>query len=207
MESNAPRRPPGQSRSQAARLRLARRRLRRSHVKALRMVGPGTDLSAVLAAVGSVDILPAATIAPGQAGRSVALSDSVSDTSAALSDTWGTAAPGGLVVPDSVDAGAPLPVHRSDAADGLSDIPSAAPIALSDVVADRSDARGAATSATLARVSDTLSDSPAPLMIAVELVRHDPAVSGARIAVVMREHGHTVTDRIGLRWRDRWHGG
>ena len=45
-----------------ARLRRARRRLQRAHVTALRMTGPGQDLFEVLAAVGAVDILPAATI-------------------------------------------------------------------------------------------------------------------------------------------------
>jgi hypothetical protein len=49
-------------------------------------------------------------------------------------------------------------------------------------------------------ISDAADTEPAA---AVELVRHDPTVSGARIAVVMREHGHTVTDRTGLRWCDR----
>jgi hypothetical protein len=44
---------------------------------------------------------------------------------------------------------------------------------------------------------------PDPLSIAVELVRHDRQVAGPRIAAAMRRHGHTVTDRTGLRWRDR----
>ena len=49
-------------RRQTARLHRARRKLQRSHVAALRMVGPGQDLLTVLAAVGAVDVLPAATI-------------------------------------------------------------------------------------------------------------------------------------------------
>ncbi len=65
LEDCRPRRLPGQSRTQAALLRIARRKLRRSHVAALRMVGPGTDLRTVLAAVGAVDVLPAATIVHG----------------------------------------------------------------------------------------------------------------------------------------------
>jgi hypothetical protein len=303
MEANAPRRLRGQSRWEAFRLRWARRRLRRSHIKALRMVGPGADLNAVLAAVGAVDVLPAATIPPGLVGPSIALSDTVSDTSAALADSRGAATAGTLVVSDSVDAGAPLPVHRSDVTDGLSDIPSSAPVDLSGVVSDRSDARGAATlavsdnadavsdthdvgptqsvdlsnradtispampvdlsdtvsgrsdargvavAATLAvsdtldvgpaqpvdlsdtrgaastsplvgldtlalasaqpvhlsAVSDSLSDSPAltPLAIAVELIRDDRTIAGSRIAAAMRAHGHSATDRTGLRWRDR----
>jgi len=42
-----------------------------------------------------------------------------------------------------------------------------------------------------------------PLTIAVELVRNDRKVAGSRIAAAMRRHGHTVTDRTGLRWRGR----
>ena len=42
-----------------------------------------------------------------------------------------------------------------------------------------------------------------PLTIAVELVRNDRQVVGLRIAAAMRRHGHTVTDRTGLRWRGR----
>ena len=38
-----------------------------------------------------------------------------------------------------------------------------------------------------------------PLTIAVELVRNDRQVVGSRIAAAMRRHGHTVTDRTGLR--------
>jgi hypothetical protein len=50
------------SRRHNARTGRARRRLQRAHVAALRMVGPGQDLRSVLAAVGAVDVLPAATI-------------------------------------------------------------------------------------------------------------------------------------------------
>jgi hypothetical protein len=42
-----------------------------------------------------------------------------------------------------------------------------------------------------------------PLTIAVELVRNDRQVAGSSIAAAMRRHGHTVTDRTGLRWRGR----
>jgi hypothetical protein len=83
----------------AARLRRARRRLQRAHVTALRMTGVGPDLFEVLAAVGAVDILPAATIPTGRSGAQpdtrpgtrgaqvppvLALSDTLSDTSAVL---------------------------------------------------------------------------------------------------------------------------
>jgi hypothetical protein len=53
---------------QTARLRRPRRRLQRAHVTALRMTGVGPDLFEVLAAVGAVNILPAATIPTGQSG-------------------------------------------------------------------------------------------------------------------------------------------
>ena len=88
--------------------RRARRRLQRAHVTALRMTGVGPDLFEVLAAVGAVDILPAATIPTGRSGTQpdtrpdslgaqmpavLALSDTLSDTSVVL--TRG-AAPGPL---------------------------------------------------------------------------------------------------------------
>jgi hypothetical protein len=59
---------------------------------------------------------------------------------------------------------------------------------------------------TSGAVSDTSAGAvvvPDPLTIAVELVRNDRQVAGSRIAAAMRRHGHTVTDRTGLRWRDR----
>jgi hypothetical protein len=55
-------------RRHTGRSRRARRRLERAHVAALRIVGPGQDLFEVLAAVGAVDILPAATIPTGGLG-------------------------------------------------------------------------------------------------------------------------------------------
>lgn len=228
MEANAPRRLPGQSRTQAARLRLARRKLRRSHVKALRMVGPGADLHAVLAAVGAVDILPASTIPPGRPDitqptdvghvRSrVRLSDARADT---LLDTrTGTsAAPRALsdspdAAGDTRDSGPVRPVRQSD----TEQAPATAGVALSDG-ADAADPDQSGQfdhlSDGLDRQSDTqtgrVSDAPAAavtgrdlLTIAVNLVRHDRTVTGAQMADAMRENGHTVTERTGLRWRDR----
>jgi len=78
--------------------------------------------------------------------------------------------------------------------DTLDPDPSSA-VALSDTLSDNSGA-----------VSDTSAGAvvvPDPLTIAVELVRNDRQVAGSRIATAMRRHGHTVTDRTGLRWRDR----
>jgi hypothetical protein len=228
MEANAPRRLPGQSRTQAARLRLARRKLRRSHIAALRMVGPGTDLHAVLAAVGAVDILPAATMPPGRpdiqsdegvgpVSRAVHLSDALSDLALDTRTTDSVAtrlqSDRAAASMNGLDADPVLPLHRSD----TEGVPAEAAAALSDgAKAPDPDQPGLAfpLSDTVDRRSDTQvgrpSDSPAeavtgqdPLTIAVDLVRHDRTISGARIAVVMREHGHTVTDRTGLRWRDR----
>jgi hypothetical protein len=292
-----------------ARLRRARRRLQRAHVTALRMTGVGPDLFEVLAAVGAVDILPAATIPTGRSGTrpdtrggqvpavlalsdradggsdtlsgdpsgAVALSDTVSDTPAVLaggvdagSDTLGVQVPAVLALSDTVTGGADTgldtlhgdpsgAVHLSDMSDvvtggadtGLDTLhgdPSGAVHLsdMSDVVTGGADTgsdtldgdlssavalsdmpavlTGGAGSGTLegdpsnsVHLSDTLSDTsaavsdtsagvvvvPDPLTIAVELVRNDRQVAGSRIAAAMRRHGHTVTDRTGLRWRDR----
>jgi hypothetical protein len=198
------------------RSRRARRRLERAHVAALRMVGPGQDLFEVLAAVGAVDILPAATIPTGgpdtrpdtlgaQVPTVLGLSDTLSDTG---SDRPAVLAGGGDTGSDTVD-GDP---SGADTLTGGPDTRGAhvpAILALSDTGSD--------TPAVLAGGADTGSDRagavsdnsagavvvPDPLSIAVELVRHDRQVAGPRIADAMRRHGHTVTDRTGLRWRDR----
>jgi hypothetical protein len=200
----------------AARLRGARRRLQRAHVAALRIVGPGQDLFEVLAAVGAVDILPAATIptgGPDSLGAQLpavhALSDRVSDTPAGLSDgvdigsdsltggpdRLGVQVPAGLALSDRVsDTPGALSDRVDTGSDSLDGDPSGA-VHLSDTGSDTSGA-----------VSDTPAGPvvvPDPLTIAIELVRHDRQVAGPRIAAAMRQHGHTVTDRTGLRWRDR----
>ena len=287
-----------------ARLRRARRRLQRAHVTALRMTGVGPDLFAVLAAVGAVDILPAATIPPARSGTRpdangaqvppvLALPDTLSDRPAVLSDR-ADAGPdtvdgdlsravalsdiptGG---PDTRSAQVPAVLFLSDTSavltggpdtglDSLDGDPSST-VAVPDILSDRSAvlAGGADTgSDTLdgdpsmaVHLSDTLTGGPVtrgvqvptvlaqsaslsdrsvvlaggadtgldtldgdpsmavhlsdtsagarvvldPLTIAVELVRNDRQVAGSRIAAAMRRHGHTVTDRTGLRWRDR----
>jgi hypothetical protein len=312
-----------------ARLRRARRRLQRAHVTALRMTGVGPDLFEVLAAVGAVDILPAATIPPGRSGTrpdtvdgdqsgAVHLSDtptggpdtrgaqvpavlSLSDTSAVLAggadtgsdtldghpssavhvsdtltggpntgsdtldghpsttvhvsdtptggpDTWGEQVPAVLslsdtlsdmsaVLSDRTDAGSDTLDGDPSSAVNLSDIPAGGPdtrsntsggqdgqaVYLSDTqlrVSDTWTGQAAAVvslSDTLSGGLDSLSDTsgvvsdtstgavvvPDPLTIAVALVRNDRQVAGSRIAAAMRRHGHTVTDRTGLRWRDR----
>jgi hypothetical protein len=197
-------------RRHTARSRRARRRLQRAHVAALRIVGPGQDLFEVLAAVGAVDILPAATIPtggpdtrPDTPGAHVPAVLSLSDTlSATGSDTPAVLTGGADTKSDTLD-------DAPSGADTLSDTGS-------DTLTAGPDTRGAQVPAVLA-LSDTgsdtsgaVSDTPAgpvvvpdPLSIAVELVRHDRQVAGPRIADAMRRHGHTVTDRTGLRWRDR----
>src|SRR5665811_1083789 len=161
-------------RRQTARLRRARRRLQRAHVTALRMTGVGPDLFEVLAAVGAVDILPAATIPTGRSGTRP-------DTQP---DTRGAQTPAVLYVSDTLsDTSAVLSGGVDTGLDTLAGGPSGA-VHLSD------------TSAGAGVVPD-------PLTIAVELVRNDRQVAGSRIAAAMRRHGHTVTDRTGLRWRGR----
>ncbi len=242
-----------------ARLRRARRRLQHAHVTALRLTGVGPDLFEVLAAVGAVDILPAATIPPrrsdtrpdtqpdtrgAQVPAVLALSDTLPDTPAVLAggvdtgsdtldgdpsgavhlsdtptggpDTRGAQVPAVLSLSDTLsDTSAVLTARADTGSDTLDGDPSGA-VHLSDTLSD--------TSAVLAGGVDTgsdtldgdpsgavhLSDTSAgagvvldPLTIAVELVRNDRQVAGSRIAAAMRRHGHTVTDRTGLRWRDR----
>jgi hypothetical protein len=221
-----------------ARLRRARRRLQRAHITALRMTGVGPGLFEVLAAVGAVDILPAATIPTGRSGARpdtrpdalgvqvpavLALSDTLSDTPAVLT--------GGVNIgSDTLDGDPSGAVHLSDTLSDTSAVLTGgadtvgaqvpAVLALSDVVTGGADAGLDTLDGDLSgavHLSDTLSDTsgvvsdtsagvvvvPDPLTIAVELVRNDRQVAGSRIAAAMRRHGHTVTDRTGLRWRDR----
>jgi hypothetical protein len=113
----------------------------------------------------------------GEPSGAVHVSEALSDRPAVLSGSADT----GLDTYDGEPSGA---VHVSEA--------------LSDGLDSLSDTSGA--------VSDTSVGPgavPDPLTIAVELVRNDRQVAGSRIAAAMRRHGHTVTDRTGLRWRDR----
>jgi hypothetical protein len=270
-----------------ARLQRARRRLQHAHVTALRMTGVGPDLFEVLAAVGAVDILPAATIPTGRSSTRpdtqldtqpdslgaqtpavLTVSDTLSGTPAVLTggvdtgsdtldgDTSGAVTLSGTPAvltggvdtgsdtldgdpsravalpdtllerpavvtggPDILGAQVPAVLALSDT---LSDTPAvvtggvdtgsdtldgdlSSAVALSDTLTGGSDRVGAHMPAVLA-LSDTSAGAvvvPDPLTIAVELVRNDRQVAGSRIAAAMRRHGHTVTDRTGLRWRDR----
>jgi hypothetical protein len=150
------------------------------------MTGVGPDLFEVLAAVGAVDILPAATIPTGRP-------DTRPDTQP---DTRGVEVPAVLALSDSLSDRPAVVTGGADAGSDTFDGDPSRAVHLSDTLSNTSGA-----------VSDTSSAStvvvPDPLTIAVELVRNDRQVAGSRIAAAMRRHGHTLTDRTGLRWRDR----
>jgi hypothetical protein len=223
-----------------ARLRRARRRLQRAHITALRMTGVGPDLFEVLAAVGAVDVLPAATIPTGRSGTrpdslgaqvpavlavsdtstvlaggadtavdtlagdpsgAVAVSEPLSDTSAVLSGD-----PSGAVAVSETlsDTSAVLAGGADTGVDTLAGGPSGA-VAVSEPLSDTSAVLSGDPSGAV-HLSDTSAGAGVvldPLTIAVELVRNDRQVAGSSIAAAMRRHGHTVTDRTGLRWRGR----
>jgi hypothetical protein len=140
----------------------------------------------------------------------------VSDT---LSDTPAVVSGGVDAGLDTLDGDPSSAVHLSDTLTGGPDslgVPVPAVLYLSDTLSDTSALlSGGADSGldTLAggpsgavHLSDTSAGAgvvPDPLTIAVELVRNDRQVAGSSIAAAMRRHGHTVTDRTGLRWRGR----
>ena len=170
-----------------ARLRRARRRLQRAHITALRMTGVGPDLFEVLAAVGAVDILPAATIPPARSGT--------------RPDGNGAQVPAVLAVSDTSTV---LAGGADTGVDTLAGGPSGA-VAVSEPLSDTSAVLSGDPSGAV-HLSDTSAGAGVvldPLTIAVELVRNDRQVAGSSIAAAMRRHGHTVTDRTGLRWRGR----
>jgi hypothetical protein len=115
----------------------------------------------------------------------------LSDTPTGGLDSLGVQVPAVLVLSDT-------PAVLAGGADAVSDTldgdPSSA-VHLSDTLSGRAGAVSN-TSAGAVVVLDLLT-------IAVELVRNDRQVAGSRIAAAMRRHGHIVTDRTGLRWRDR----
>jgi hypothetical protein len=126
------------------------------------MTGVGPDLFEVLAAVGAVDILPAATIPPGRP-------DTRPDTQP---DSLGAQVPAVLALSDSLSDRPAVVTGGADAgSDTLDGDPSSA-VHLSDTLSNTSGA-----------VSDTSSAStvvvPDPLTIAVELVRNDRQVAGS----------------------------
>jgi len=95
----------------------------------------------------------------------------------------------------TTDMAATTPALCMAGPNGLSDSPDAAP----ERMADTSDtsARG------FANVSATLASDRDPLSDAVEIVRAYSPLSGSDMAKQMGRRGHPMSERTGLRWRDR----
>lgn len=150
--------------------RRARRRLDRAHVAALRVAPPAATLVDVLAAVGQVDHLPAAT----------------------------------LVVPltHRPDNGQDAAGHRLGLAEHAAAAASDRTASVTEHV-DHEPARPATLFAA-GDVEDPLTEeSASTLALAVEVVRADPEVSGARLAAELTRRGRPVSTRSGQRWRTR----
>lgn len=145
------------------RIGRAARKLDRAHIAALRVAPPAPSLLDVLAAVGQVDHLPAATVVAPPAGRPPLVAG---QTATAVEHR-----------PDSLTAR----VVEDDS-------PALFPARMAGQVAE-SDSQHPETSDTLA--------------LAVEVVRTDPSVSGARLADELTARGRRVSTRSGQRWRTR----
>lgn len=179
-------------RSASRRLRRARRRLDRAHLAALRVAPPGTTLASVLTAVGQVDHLPAATAVPALLSRP----DTSDDTTAHH-----------RIGPAPVQAVRPTAVAVAAVERPLS---VSALVTTYDTALRRPDGPDTADE----RPADTLfpepasegstSDSqPAALDVALDLVRLDRTVSGARVADELSRRGRPVSIRTGQRLRNR----
>lgn len=219
-------------RGSSVRARRAARRMDRAHVAALRVAPPAPTLVDVLAAVGQVDHLPAATSVPPIAGRTGDSPELVADspTEVAVADR----------TPDDVTTAAPELVADSPAEVAVADRTAhAAPVAVADVfpgavvaedfveeapVADRTpveavpvfaaaQTRTATVTAQVAgdgalfpvAVADDAADDNEPdtLALAVEVVRENPDVTGARLADELTRRGRPVSTRSGQRYRAR----
>jgi len=161
-------------RSSSRRGRRARRRLDRAHVAALRVAPPAATLVDVLAAVGQVDHLPTATLVAPLTAR-----------------------------PDTTHEGA---AHRLALA-GLVERQSAAasdrPTSVTTQIGGY-DSRPATLFGQGDEADEPESDdAPSTLALAVEVVRDDPSVSGARLADELSRRGRPVSVRSGQRWRAR----
>lgn len=157
------------------RVHRARRRLDRAHLAALRVAPPAPSLDAVLAAVGQVDHLPAATLVPGPASP-----DRIETVTAAA--------------PDAV----PMLADRRVVAAATERVPVVtAQVSPHDQAPDTADTLFDAPG----------EDSPAPdragsnLDVALDLLRQDPEVSGARLAAELTRRGRPVSARTGRRLR------
>ncbi|MGW6132354.1 hypothetical protein ACWFNE_20200 [Cellulomonas sp. NPDC055163] len=168
------------SRWAARQARRARRRLDRAHVAALRVAPPAPTLAGVLAAVGQVDHLPAATTvspltprpaepAPEEVGAAVAVAAPaevpvLANRRVVASDTHR---------PHAVTAQVRAVIQDAAEADALFDV-----------------------DAESGQATDTLA-------LAVAVLREDPSVSGARLADELARRGHAISSRTGRRLRAR----
>ncbi|MFS0700276.1 hypothetical protein AB6N24_09920 [Cellulomonas sp. 179-A 4D5 NHS] len=157
------------------RVHRARRRLDRAHLAALRVAPPAPSLDAVLAAVGQVDHLAAATLVPGPASPARVETSTVAapDAVPALADRRVVAAAAERA--PVVTAQVRPHDHVPDAAATLFDVPG------QDVPA-----------------SDGATSN---LDVALDLLRQDPEVSGARLAEELARRGRPVSARTGRRLR------
>ena len=214
-------------RGSSRRARRAARRMDRAHVAALRAAPPAPTLVDVLAAVGQVDHLPAATSVAPLAGRTGDVAphyvpELVAEVPAVVEVTGRT--------PD-VEAAAPLLADRTahEAPDAVTDVFPGARFVEDFVeeapVADRTaaevapvfaaartrpttiTAQVAADAAALFAVEvadvETEDEGPDTLALAVEVVRENPDVTGARLADELTRRGRPVSTRSGQRWRAR----
>lgn len=214
-------------RGSSRRARRAARRMDRAHVAALRAAPPAPTLVAVLAAVGQVDHLPAATSVAPFAGRTPdALTDDapelVAEAPAVVEMAGRTpdvAAPASLLA-DRPAVEAPHTV--ADAFPGarvVEDFVEEAPVADRPAV-EAVPAYAAAQTRTAPVTAQVRDDAPAlfpvevaeteaednepdTLALAVEVVRENPDVTGARLADELTRRGRPVSTRSGQRYRAR----
>lgn len=162
------------------RARRARRRLDRAHLAALRVAPPAPTLAGVLAAVGQVDHLPAATTVPSLAPRPV--EPALDQVAAAVAAAADEEVP---VLADRRTVAAATPRPTAVSAQVSAGGESAAKV---DALFDVADESGQA--------ADTLG-------LAVAVLREDRSVSGARLADELARRGHAVSPRTGRRLRAR----
>ena len=194
-------------RASGPRARRAARRLDRTHVAALRVAPPAPTLVDVLAAVGQVDHLPAATLVAPLGGRTI----EGATATLALADRTDEDVTGHLA--------APFPGARI-AADFMEEEPEAdrtpdvAPRPVFAATLPRPSTVTAQVAEDVAPFEDVplfnvegpetvAEDVAAKLAVAVELMQGDPEMTGTRLAVELTQRGHRTATRSGQRWRGR----
>ncbi|MFE6229407.1 hypothetical protein [Cellulosimicrobium sp. NPDC057862] len=215
------------------RARAAARRMDRAHVAALRAAPPHAELVDVLAAVGQVDHLPAATIVrplatepdtnPAAPTPLVEAAPSLGDAEA--DHEAGPEAPE-VEVADRTAEAEPEPDDVFSGARVAEDFHEEWPVADRTPVPARlvvaaPDPRPATVTEHVAEVvpgsaddmdplfpvedqdDDDEAGEPDTLAVAIEVVRADPLVSGARLADELTRRGLPVSTRSGQRWRAR----